>query len=268
VTAYISVPYSNAWREVGMGRGPAAILDELGEESTVVEVPDTLVPEIARTFELSRGVASAGARAVAAGEMPLVLAGACNACWGTTAAAGGEPLSVLWLDAHADFDLPDDNVSGFFDVMALSTLTGGCWHALAASIPGFRAVAERNVLLAGVRDLEDYQRERLERSDLQVVPGDRPRLAELTLEKLDGLAGPLYLHVDLDSLDPAAVGPANEYAAAGGFTLDEVLALVTAAQERFDIACASITAYDPEVDPEGVVRRAGARIARAIAASG
>jgi arginase len=99
------------------------------------------------------------------------------------------------------------------------------------------------------------------------VPGDAPRLAERTLEALEGLAaGSLYLHVDLDSLDPAAVGPANAYAAPGGFALEEVLAVVGAARERFEVACASITAYDPGVDPEGAVRRAAARIARAMAA--
>jgi hypothetical protein len=49
--------------------------------------------------------------------------------------------------------------------MALSTLTGACWQALAATIPNFRPVPERNVLMVGVRDLEDFQRERLEQSD-------------------------------------------------------------------------------------------------------
>src|SRR5436853_508160 len=36
--------------------------------------------------------------------------------------------------AHADFDDPEENVSGFFDVMGLAMLTGRGWSALRATI--------------------------------------------------------------------------------------------------------------------------------------
>jgi arginase len=48
-------------------------------------------------------------------------------------------MAGLWLDAHADFDTPEDNL-GFTDVMGLAILTGGCWRALRETIPG---IAER-----------------------------------------------------------------------------------------------------------------------------
>jgi arginase family enzyme len=64
---------------------------------------------------------------VAAGELPIVLTGNCFACLGVVAGLGARSPAVLWMDAHADFDVPDDNESGFFDVFALSILTSlGC----------------------------------------------------------------------------------------------------------------------------------------------
>ena len=140
-----------------MGRGPTALLEQHGLEERLssagfdvavdtVEIPDALVPEIARTFELNRRLAHSVRTARAEGAFPIVLSGNCNCAWGATAGCvdDGAP-AVLWLDAHADFDVPDDNLSGFLDVMALSTLTGACWQALAATIPGFkpRARAQR-----------------------------------------------------------------------------------------------------------------------------
>ena len=152
-----------------MGRGPTALLEQHGLEERpssasfdvavdTVEIPDALVPEIARTFELNRRLAHWVDRT-------------CRGCFSDRPRwqlqlrlgrdgrmRGRRGARGVVVDAHADFDVPDDNLSGFLDVMALSTLTGACWQALAATIPGFKPVPERNVLLAGARDLNDYQR--------------------------------------------------------------------------------------------------------------
>lgn len=120
--------------------------------------------------------------------MAVVVSGNCNSALGTTAALASHRLGVLWFDAHADFDVPDDNLSGFFDVMALSTMTGSCWAALRRTIPGFREVAERNVVLVGERDLEPYQRERLNRSQIGVAFGGERELMALQQSAVNHLA--------------------------------------------------------------------------------
>jgi arginase len=246
-----------------MGRGPTVLLEQhrLAERLSrdgfdvavdTVEIPDTLVPEIARTFELNRRLATSVRSARAEGAFPLVLSGNCNCSWGATAGTfAGEAPAVLWLDAHADFDVPDDNRSGFLDVMALSTLTGACWQALAATIPDFRPVPESNVLMAGVRDLEDYQRERLVQSEIAVSWGG----GDPVLEAFDPDSSRIYLHVDLDCLDPS-VGQANEFSAPDGLSLGRVLVLQREVIEGFEPVCAAVTAYNPDFDPDG--RMAGA----------
>src|SRR4051794_7567290 len=253
----ILCPFHNGLRGVGMGVGAERLAGDAGLSAGIegagwrvtrasVDPVDESDAEVARVVELMRRLAVAVRQAVADGAFPLVLAGNCNSALGTVAGAGADDLAVAWFDAHADFDDPDENLSGFFDVMALAMLTGRGWRALRETIPGHRPLPEAEVVLAAVRDLEPYQRERLEGSAGKVVPG------ALNVERFDeamaGLAARrLYLHVDLDSLDPAE-GRANPYAAAGGPSLERLLACIHLAGDRVPLAAAAITAYEPACD--------------------
>lgn len=259
------MPFHDGVPDVAMGAGPGAILDGWSLPDSRVETvpaPDPARPEVARTIELNRCLSGRVAEAVAAGAFPVVLSGGCNACLGTVGGIGGGDLGVVWFDAHADFDTPEDNRSGFFDVMVLAALTGSAWQAQVTSIPGLRPVPEDRVVLAGVRDVEPYQRERMERSRLHVVPG-----------ALDGFAAALdalpvsrvYLHLDLDALD-VSEGRANEYAAPGGPSLAAYLAAVDEVFDRFSVAAVALTAYDPAFDDDGRAQAAARALLERVAA--
>jgi len=236
--------------------GLAARLRARGYDAAAEEIPEPEVRdrEIARTFEIDRRVARAVRSAIDQNRLPVVLSGNCNSSLGTTAALAGR-LGVLWFDAHADFDLPDDNRSGFFDVMALSTLTGSCWAALRETIPGFRVIPESSVVLVGVRDLEPYQRERLDASAVRVAyAGESGQRAveDTAVAHVEALAPDvdgLYVHVDLDSLDDS-YGRANEYASPFGLTLEQVARIVAAARARRPIRALAFTAYNPTLDDQ------------------
>jgi arginase len=256
----ITWPFQDGLPEVGMGAGPAMLARGLpGAVTAVPPVPATR-PEIGRIIELDRRLAAAVREAAGAGAVPLVLAGQCMSALGTVAGIGAEGLGVVWLDAHADFDTPEDNESGFFDVMALAVLTGAGWKALRETIPGFAPVPEDRVVVAGVRDLEPYQRARLGRSAVHAVPG--PFGAEDLQAALDTLRGRVervYLHLDLDVLDSRA-GRANEYAAPGGPGPGELVASVDAVFDAFPVAAAALTAYDPAEDTSGKAREVARRV--------
>jgi arginase len=267
-------PYHSGLADVSMGLGASTFaedeefragLEAAGWETRIVRVPpvDGSLPEVARIFELDRRLARCVADARGRDAFPLVLGGNCVSCLGTTAGVGGDQdLGVVWLDAHADFDTPEDNLSGFTDVMGLAILTGGCWRALRETIPGFSVVDEGHVALVGTRDLEPYQRDRVGRSRLLVVPAADP--VDAALDALRERVARVYLHVDLDVLD-ISVGRANPYAASGGPDLGGVLGAIAATFERFDVAAAALTAYDPRVDDSGAIAVAGRAIARGIA---
>jgi arginase len=271
----IAWPYHAGLAGVSMGLGASVLaadeelragLAAAGGDVHVETVPpvDESLPEVARIFELDRRLARRVAAARAAGAFPLVLGGNCCSCLGTVAGAGPAGLGVVWFDAHADFDTTDDNLSGFTDVLGLAILTGTGWRALRETIPGFAPVPEDRVVLAAVRDLEPYQRARLDASAVRTVPGamDAGALAA-ELAALARDVGRVYLHVDLDALD-IAVGRANPYAAPGGPSLDALMAGVDAVFDRFEVAAAALTAYDPRVDDDGAIADAARRIAALV----
>jgi arginase len=273
----ISWPFHNGSPEFGMGRGAArlAVDEDLRHGLSALEwrvVAEGVAPaqesdaEITRTIELVRRLSGQVSSATADGAFPLVLAGNCISCLGTVAGCGsGDGLGVVWFDAHADFDDPAENTSGFFDVMGLAMLTGRGWDALRATIPGHAPIPEAQVLLAGVRDLEPYQRRTLEASELLVVPDaiDAPAF-ETALRELRSRVSGVYLHVDVDVLD-AREAQANEYAAPGGPDLKRLLRCIGLVGEAFTIAGAAVTAYDPAYDAADrtlcAARRVGIQIA-------
>ncbi|MGI8860352.1 MAG: arginase family protein [Rubrobacteraceae bacterium] len=269
----ILAPYDAGHRGIRMGSGPEHLLDNRLEEElrsngrevkTVMVRPDGIPPfEVAVAFELDRLVSEEVRQAAEVGEFPLVLSGNCNTAVGTISGAGAEGLGVVGFDAHADFETPETTTTGFTDNMGLAITVGHCWNAMAASVPGFQPMPEANVLLVGTRDASQAERARLEGSEITVVGGALVRRKGLSetlgfaLDTLRARVERIYVHLDLDVLDPGAVGPANEFAVPGGLVREDLEQAITMIRERFDVAAAGIASYDPTFDDEGEVLRAG-----------
>lgn len=271
----IAVPYDSAHRARRMGAGPlhlvdAGLLDRLRERGYAVELRelapshDTWVAEIGTAFDLDRQIATAVAASRAPSSFPLVLAGNCITSVGTIAGLGAGTTGVLWFDAHGDFNTPESTVGGFLDGMALATVVGRCWRSLTAGVPGFRPVAEQNVVLVGARDLDPVER------DLLAASGITHLRAEDAAENLDGALDALgqridqlYVHVDLDVLDESE-GQANAYAGGQGLTRTDLLAALESAGRRCRLAAGAISAYDPQYDAEGRIARTAIDVALAL----
>lgn len=269
--AVIAWPFEHGSPGIGMGAGAALLagdaalheaLSAAGWAPTVQQIlaADPSVGEVTRIFQLLRAQEAAVRAARERGAFPLVLAGGCISATGTVAGCGAE--GVVWLDAHADLDTPQDNVSGSMDVMALSILCGSAWPAQHAAIPHAVAIPEERVALLGIRDLAPYQRDRLATSALQIAPGAFDAWAAMAA--ITALPQRLYLHIDLDVLD-TSVGHANRYAAPGGPSLETVLAAIDATFDHATVLAAALTAYDPTADTDGRILTAARTIAHRIA---
>jgi arginase len=274
----LSVPYDTARRGERMGAGPEHLLASGAEERLrarghgvrveEIALPDDEFPaEIRSAFELQRAVAVGVRRAAAAGSFPVVLAGNCNiAALGMLAGLRARHVGVLWFDSHGDFNTPETTIGGFLDGMALAMATGRCWTQLLEQLPGFEPVALTNVLLIGARDLDPLEASLLtesrimllERADVDV--GLVPALDRLRQRVRD-----VYVHVDLDVLDPATHGSANVFAAPDGLTVDQVVAVLGSAASRFRVRGAALTAYDPAFDDDRRMCRAALALLEALA---
>ena len=258
-TQIIHVPYDSGYKDFRMGRGPREILRHLKAEGfpvDEVEVQDRVALEVGTSFAVAQQIAEKVRHAVSEGAFPLILAGGCISCVGTIAGLGTPSPAIIWLDAHRDFNTPETTISGFLDGMALSTTVGRCWGKLAATVPGFYPVPEQQVALVGAREFDANERVLLNGSDVHLVDPQRMRKqgpsAELgpPLARIRGLTGRAYLHIDLDVLD-SAEACVNQFSAPGGLTLAELLGVVGLVRERFVLAAAAITAYDPACDHDG-----------------
>jgi arginase len=276
----IASPYHDGLESVDRGRGPTRLLDAARasgalaapERPVSVEIAgpvDPASPEVARVFALSRRLAERVRSAITDGAFPVVLAGDCNSCLGTVAGCGTNGLGVVWFDAHADFDSPEDSRSGSLDGMGLAILTGRGWQAMRETVPGLAPIDEDHVVLAAVRDLDPAQRDRLRGSRIRSLEGNNFSQADfrVALDDLHDRAGRVYLHIDLDSLDPSE-GIANQYSAPGGLTCVQLLAGVADVFDRFDVVAASITAYNPDSDTDGGMAATATRLLAAVAERG
>jgi arginase len=255
---FVEVPYHLGREGVGIGAGPEALRAALGTGTTVrIERAGEFRNEVSASFTVVRAIADAVRKAAAGGSFPIVLAGNCGSSLGTVAGLGPDDLGVVWFDAHADFHTPDTSPGGFLDGMALAMLTGSGWAAARRTVGALRPVAEEHVVLVGARSIDPGEDERLERSAVAHVR--RPPV-EPALDALAERVRDVYLHVDLDVLDPSE-GRANGWAEDDGLTLSEVEDAVGAVADRFQIRALALTAYDPACDPERRIPYAASAIA-------
>jgi arginase len=276
----IAVPYDSGHRGLRMGAGPEHLLDNgLGEglrsdgrglSVTTVRHEREPAAEVATAFELHGLVSGQVRRALAEDEFPLVFSGNCNtAAIGTLSGAGPGDLGVVWFDAHGEFNTPETTTTGFIDGMGLAIAVGHCWKAIARGVPGYFALPEQNVVMAGVREVDPAERGRLDASGVTVIDADRIqeqgwRTFAAALDDLKTRVGRVYVHLDLDVLDAGKVGKANEFAVEGGPDAEELAAALGMVRERFKVVAAGIASYDPTFDADGRILRAAIASARAL----
>ena len=162
-----------------------------------------------RLAALYARVADAVAEAARTGARPVVVSGDCTTALGTMAGLqrAGIDAGIAWLDAHGDLQTLETTTSGYLGGLPLRLLVGYRPELIAARL-GLRAVPERQVTLVGARDLDP--------PEVSYLAGAQIRRCEVGEVDAAGLpGGPLYVHLDLDVIDPAEL-PGLRYPAPGG----------------------------------------------------
>jgi len=152
-------------------------------------------------------------------------------------------LAVVWLDAHGDLNTPQTSPSGRFHGMVLRTLLGAGPAALVNLLP--RRLAPTQVVLAGTRDLDRDEATFISDTAVSLLPP-----ADLLVP--DRIAGriraagftKLYVHLDLDVIDPAEF-PDSLVHASGGVSLGGVADTVRHLAATFDVVGFSVVEFRP-----------------------
>jgi arginase len=264
----LAVPYDSGHYKKRLGLGTLTLLDNVDQHLTAknhkvrkqeILVEDNAFPtEVTTSFEVSRNVSREIRGAKTQGEFPVVFSGNCNTAVGTL---GGlhNGCGVIWFDCHGDFNTPETTLGGFLDGMALSMVTGHCWKQLTGSVPGFVPVPEENIVLIGARDFDPQEMHVLSASRVMLLTSAMIRQGKNALdEMLPGLQS-VYLHIDLDVIDPEYV-KVNGYSTPGGLMPEDLYNVVEQVMKKFTISALAFTAYDPSFDPEHKIHQVVTRI--------
>ena len=261
----IVVPYELGRLRDGVGLGPERLLERgaaealaahgAAVETTLIELDEPDDNEIDTSFQVIGRLAEAVRAARDEGEFAVVLSGSCLAAVGVVAGLGEAAPGVVWFDAHGDFNEPQTSVYGYLDGMGMAILVGDAWQGLAAQVPGLSPLPESAVVLAGARALDEPELPRLEASAINHLPAAalaEPATVVGAVAAMEPNPSGIYVHVDLDVLD-SSVARVNRYAAADGISAAELEASVRALLADERVRAVSLTAYEPEADPEGRV---------------
>jgi arginase len=156
------------------------------------------------------------------------------------AATTPDAMAVVWIDAHADLNTAHDSPSGAFHGMVLRTLLGDGPEALVPDSP----LAPRLVVLAGTRALDDAELRYIGEAGIALIVPESLDAASLTAALAASGATSVYLHIDLDVLDPAEFDSLG-YPEPFGVTLATLLEVIAAAKTALPLAGAAITEFAP-----------------------
>lgn len=183
------------------------------------------------------------------GNRPVSIAGDCCTAIGVLAGlqrAGISP-TLIWLDAHGDFNTWETTPSGFLGGMPLAMLVGRGEQTIVEGV-GLEPLPEAQVILSDARDLDPGEEEAVAAADIKHVTDVR-MLLEQPLP-----AGPLYVHFDTDIINPAEA-PAMNYPTAGGPSVETLRNLFHRLAHSGRVAAVSVSSWAPALDEDQRARQ-------------
>lgn len=124
---------------------------------------------------------------------------------------GTKPLRVgsVYFDAHADFNTPETTLSGMLGGMDVAVAAGLCLTRLRLKTGLDPALPTKYIVFGGLRDVDPLEQELLDRSDCTYLSVEDIRTVSEAIEdemkRLSRLVDVIYIHVDMDVLDPSEV---------------------------------------------------------------
>jgi arginase len=176
-------------------------------------------------------------------------------------------VGLVYIDAHGDFNTPETTLSGMLGGMDVAAAAGLCLTRLRTTSRLDPAVPAADMILAGVRDTDPLEQELIDRHGVPRVSVDDLRMRSpalrAALERLSSRVDRIYVHIDMDVLDPTEV-PGHSLNVPNGPTSAQLAAVVA---EMFrnpkTVAIGIASTPTGDRDPDGRSRRAAGELVRA-----
>ena len=171
------------------------------------------------------------------GYLPVGLLANCNGILGMLSGLqhsgpGAKPLRVgmVFIDAHGDFNTPETTLSGMLGGMPVAIAAGQCLTRMRIKTGLEPAIPTRHIVEMCVRDTDPLEQELLDRSEIQQLTLEDVRTRSTNLHRemnrLSEATDVIYIHVDMDALDPREVS-GHPLTVPGGPTSLELAAALT-----------------------------------------
>jgi len=178
------------------------------------------------------------AQRVATAERPVSFAGDCLSAIGMLAGLERRDVrpTLIWFDAHGDFNTPQTSPSGFPGGMPLAMITGRGDQTVMEAV-GLSPLPDDRVILADGRHLDPGEA-------AAVAASGVTHTAASMVGAVIPSSGPLHVHLDTDVVNPVDM-PAMNYPAAGGPSLAVMCATLADLADTGRVVALSVSSWNP-----------------------
>ena len=254
-------------RTAGLAEGLAALGWEVSDRGDVSIAPQASQPHanpaLHHLAETSAWIAALHAAAYDAGaacDLPIFMGGDHSMAAGTVPAMArraqeaGQPLFVLWLDAHPDLHTLETSESGNLHGTPVAYFTGQPGCDAYPTLPA--TVDPANICMMGIRSVDAPEQVRIrelgvEVHDMRAI--DETGVLEPLRRFLDRVReanGMLHVSFDVDFLDPA-IAPAVGTTVPGGATFREAHLIMETLCDSELVSSLDLVELNPFLDERG-----------------
>ena len=221
------------------------------------QAPEQGYRHLPQVLQWNQSVFDAVAQALAAGQLPLLLGGDhCLAIGSISAVAQhcrqrGQPLRVLWLDAHADANTAGITPSGNVHGMPVACLLG---HGPAGltGLGGAQALQPEQLYQLGVRSVDAGERALVAQLGYEVFDMryiDEHGMRATLQRALAGMTPDTHLHLsfDMDCIDPE-IAPGVGTPVRGGPSYREIQLCMEMVADTGRLGSVDLVELNPALD--------------------
>jgi arginase len=237
---------------IDRGNVPAPIRETAREGNARKKYIEAIAEVCRHVHAMTRASLDAGALPVVLGGDHSIAAGSVAASADWVTATTGQPLGLIWVDAHGDMNTPETSESGNVHGMPLAALLGREPREL-AGVGGSPSALPARTVLVGIRNLDDREKDQIRAAGVHVFTMkdiDRDgiaRVAERAIALASEGTGGLHVSFDLDVCDPS-VAPGVGTPVRGGFDYREAHMLMELVADSQRLVTLDLVEVNPTLD--------------------